>query len=671
VNGARVPGLVQIAADASDDTSVARVEFRADGALVATDTSPPYQAAWDATALAQGSTHQLEARAVDVTGKTASDTHSVVVDPTPPETTISGGPTGTVTANSATFTFSANEAATFFCRLESDYGYGTYEPCSSPKTYSGLAGGNYWINVYAVDTVENADASPARQGWTLFNDHFVAATDLGSDGRLASGSNVGATKESGEPNHAGNRGGRSIWYAWHAPSTPVTVTIDTQGSNFDTLLGVYTGSAVNALSTVASNDNYGGSSWSRVSFTSSPGTTYHIAVDGRNGRSGNVTLALGIAGASDTTPPETTITSGPSGTTTSTSASFAFSSSESGSTFQCHLDTAAFAACTSPASYSGLAPGTHTFAVRATDAAGNVDPTPASETWTISSSSSGPANDMFASAQTVSGASGSTTGSNAGATKESGEPNHAGNAGGKSIWYAWTPSSGGTATVDTIGSGFDTILGVYTGTSVSGLTYVGSDDDGGGSLTSKVTFTAVAGTTYRIAVDGYNGASGSVKLDWSLAPGSGGPANDMFAGAQAIGGASGSLTGSNVGASKESGEPNHAGHAGGHSVWYAWTAPASGTVTIDTVGSAFDTILGVYTGSSVSALTVVASDDDSGGGLTSKVTFAAMAGVTYRIAVDGYAGAVGSVRVDWSQGGGAAAAAADGSVKEPSKFRSP
>src|SRR5213078_2657536 len=141
-------------------------------------------------------THLLEARAVDVTGKTASDTHSVVVDPTPPETTITGGPSGTVTSSTATFSFSANEAATFFCRLESDYGYGSYEPCTSPKTYSGLAGGNYWFNVYAVDTVGNADQTPARQAWVLFNDYFAAATDLGNAGRLAGGSNVNATKES-------------------------------------------------------------------------------------------------------------------------------------------------------------------------------------------------------------------------------------------------------------------------------------------------------------------------------------------------------------------------------------------------------------------------------------------------------------------------------------------
>jgi hypothetical protein len=85
----------------------------------------------------------------------------------------------------------------------------------------------------------------------------------------------------------------------------------------------------------------------------------------------------------DITPPETTIDSGPSGTVSSTSASFGFSSSEAGSTFECSLDGNTFASCTSPRSYSGLSDGSHTFSVRATDAAGNTDATPATRSWTV------------------------------------------------------------------------------------------------------------------------------------------------------------------------------------------------------------------------------------------------------------------------------------------------
>ncbi len=84
----------------------------------------------------------------------------------------------------------------------------------------------------------------------------------------------------------------------------------------------------------------------------------------------------------DTTPPKVTITAGPSGTTGDTSASFAFSADEAGSTFQCSLDGGGFSACESPATYNGLAPGSHTFSVRATDKAGNTSP-PATRSWTI------------------------------------------------------------------------------------------------------------------------------------------------------------------------------------------------------------------------------------------------------------------------------------------------
>jgi Bacterial Ig domain/Cellulase (glycosyl hydrolase family 5) len=213
----------------------------------------------------------------------------------------------------------------------------------------------------------------------------------------------------------------------------------------------------------------------------------------------------------DTTPPETTITAGPSGTMTSINASFEFTASEA-ATFDCVLDGAASATCTSPQSYSGLGNGTHTFSVAAKDAAGNVDPTPATRTWTISQA---PPNDLFASAQVVSGPSGSVTGTNTSATKEPGEPTHAGNAGGRSVWYRWTCPSTRAVTFETVGSSFNTLLAVYRGTSVSALARVASNDDiGSGVYQSRIKFTGYAGVTYLFAVDGHNGATGSLKLAW-------------------------------------------------------------------------------------------------------------------------------------------------------------
>ncbi|CAA9507154.1 MAG: hypothetical protein AVDCRST_MAG67-2499 [uncultured Solirubrobacteraceae bacterium] len=87
----------------------------------------------------------------------------------------------------------------------------------------------------------------------------------------------------------------------------------------------------------------------------------------------------------DTTPPDTTITSGPSGTISSGPVSFSFSSNESASTFECRLDASSWAACSSPKSYSAPASGGHTFEVRAKDAVGNLDASPAARSFTIQS----------------------------------------------------------------------------------------------------------------------------------------------------------------------------------------------------------------------------------------------------------------------------------------------
>jgi hypothetical protein len=85
----------------------------------------------------------------------------------------------------------------------------------------------------------------------------------------------------------------------------------------------------------------------------------------------------------DRTPPATSITAGPSGTSATRSASFSFGSSEAGSAFECRLDAGAWGACSSPKAYANLGEGRHTFFVRARDRAGNTDASPAQRTWTV------------------------------------------------------------------------------------------------------------------------------------------------------------------------------------------------------------------------------------------------------------------------------------------------
>ena len=145
----------------------------------------------------------------------------------------------------------------------------------------------------------------------LANDNFANAIALSGPSVTVLGRNVGASKEffSREPNHAGNFGGASLWWTWTPSATGLT-TIDTSGSDFNTLLAVYTGSALSQLATVASNNDYEGNSWSRVQFTAVAGTLYRIAVDGyRAGgfeqpvATGNIVLHIqGAGGVSITTP---------------------------------------------------------------------------------------------------------------------------------------------------------------------------------------------------------------------------------------------------------------------------------------------------------------------------------------------------------------------------------
>jgi len=419
-----------------------------------------------------------------------------------------------------------------------------------------------------------------------------------------------------------------------------------------------------------------------------------------------------------------------------------------------------------------------------------------------------PINDDFAMATPI-GSTNQVTGSNAGATREPGEPLFISTASPASVWWSWIAPATGIARADTIGSPFDTILALFTSApgvvSTSNLLMLASDDDSGGNRDSLINFNAVAGTTYYFCVNAFHANEyGPIQLNVGMTPvitspssafgntgvpftytitainnptsfGAGGlpaglsvnptnglisgipgatgtftvglfatnvagvgslnlnlqigslpvllgslsatgqvsvpfnytltaanppaqfgasglplglnldplagtisgtpqtngiftvpvtttnaagwtntslvldirPFNDDFTNAIDVG-ANFQVTGSNAGATHEPGEPTFISGDSAASVWWKWTASASGPISVNTIGSPFDTILGVFTNRpgpvALANLGIVGADDDSGGNGDSLVAFSADAGVIYYFSVDGYhAASQGSV----------------------------
>ena len=253
-----------------------------------------------------------------------------------------------------------------------------------------------------------------------------------------------------------------------------------------------------------------------------------------------------------------------------------------------------------------------------------------------------PMNDTFARGCHLAGTQVTARADNSGASIELGEPSIAGTTGGHSLWWDWKAPVTGSVAVTTsavsggysVNSSYPTLVGVYTGSALSSLSAVAVSAAAGNGA-SNVTFTAQAGTTYEITVDGQNGATGFTLLHINYL-------NDAFETPVTLTGSSVGITATNVNASREAGEPLIQNNPGGHSVWYQWTAPASRQYSITALSPDFDTLLGVYTGSSLTSLTTVTSS--KGASLSSSAsvpvsvcscTFSAAGGTTYFIAIDG------------------------------------
>ncbi|HEY3242460.1 MAG TPA: hypothetical protein VGM03_03835 [Phycisphaerae bacterium] len=190
------------------------------------------------------------------------------------------------------------------------------------------------------------------------------------------------------------------------------------------------------------------------------------------------------------------------------------------------------------------------------------------------------------------------------------EPQESCEAGGvgvsNTVWYSFTPCTSGTITVNTIGSNYDTVLSIFTGTCSAATQVACNDDIGGGNLQSQiVNFSVSGGTTYLIKVADYDTGSDGGLLDFNFSYSPNPPPNDLCTGPAEI---FGNLTSFNptpyctVGANAVSSDPQEdcGSTTNSNSVFYSFTACGDGTISVNTNGSSYDTVLSIFTGSCLS-----------------------------------------------------------------------
>ncbi|MDQ2982736.1 MAG: hypothetical protein M3R70_02255 [Actinomycetota bacterium] len=362
--------------------------------------------------------HTFSVRARDGAGNESDSVSYIwVIDRTPPPPpTLDSTPPDPSGSSAASFSFSDSESGlAFSCRLDG----GSAGACASPVSYSGLAEGNHTFTVQATDAAGNEgsssytwvvdktgpsapriDSAPpnptsssdapfefstTETGVTLScaleGGSFFVCTSPVLFPLLAEGSHRFTVKAE---DAAGNEASAS--YVWvidqTAPPAPTIETVPKQLANArSALFGFGDADATAGFRCRVDSGAFAPCvSPNTVSGLADRAHVFELqAVDG----AGNASNVVSYAWTVDATPPDTRVTAGPHDPETATTAAVGFGGAEPGLTFQCRLDGAAFAVCTSPKSYAALAPGRHVFSVRSIDLAANVDPTPATWSWAV------------------------------------------------------------------------------------------------------------------------------------------------------------------------------------------------------------------------------------------------------------------------------------------------
>jgi len=353
-------------------------------------------------------------------------------DTTPPDTVITNMPTNPSYSGEAAFEFESNEeSSTFECTLDGS----SWESCETPHAYVGLIDGGHIFSVRAIDQRGNIDLTPAMYGWTI---------DSSSSDLVEIDTNIVKSPDNPDDSSeaifrfACNKTGcafecRLDFLEWESCISPQTYAgledgnhtfevraIDSEG-NLDHTPDSYTwtiDTSVSApLEPTVVFDYFPNEITSRdiaiFEFHCLEGECeYSCRLDFKGWRlcespeeyrdleDGNHTFEVREEGRTveedappasyswtiDTIPPQTTITSSPETPTIETFANFGFVSSESGSSFQCRLDSDAWYECESPETVTGLVVGDHLFEVYAVDPAENVDESPDSYPWVVTTS---------------------------------------------------------------------------------------------------------------------------------------------------------------------------------------------------------------------------------------------------------------------------------------------
>ena len=248
-----------------------------------------------------------------------------------------------------------------------------------------------------------------------------------------------------------------------------------------------------------------------------------------------------------------------------------------------------------------------------------------------------PVNDNFANRITLSGAPVSGNSTTVGATREAFEPNPGNfSATVETVWWTWTAPAAGKVTINTTGSDINPeYVCVYNGASIDQLHTVAANSiDNQGSQT--ITFDTIAGAVYQISVgNGSGDGAGAVFLNIrlnasniaaSVVIGTSADANDNFANRITLAGASVAGIGYNFDATRESLETQGSGD---RTLWWTWTAPADGILTVDSSATDFDNIVVAFSGNALGSLDVLGSSNGSPDSFSIPVT----AGVDYQFSI--------------------------------------